>query len=603
MSQKISSQKVNTSYFQNLANDFKRTLNDGQAVDIITFATANWGLNFKLFPMQKFILKSFYGMQLDKHQKNIVLNDFLNTKRIGTFTEHDFMQYLIDERKTNLTKYEPGNKRRQLVMCLGRRSSKSVMSSIIANYQTYRLVKMDNPQQYFGFPSGQQIAVTTVATTDEQATTLFDMIKARGVNCSFLKDRIANKTQTYFNLMTDQDVRKNGTPSIKLLCGGSGSASLRGKNNLIVIFDEAAFFLQGVKNSGEQIYNALTPSIASFTRNGVGQGKIILLSSPFSKSGLFYNKYIQSFQDQENMLMFQMYTAMVNPSVDSAFLRSEYRKNKDSFMCEFGAEFSDTISSWIDEKILKQAINKPQITQNRRVGDRSVSYYMGIDYGGKTDGTAISIVHKQGQNIILDYSEVFFSGSSDVWDTRNSIYKDCSKQFCGYQILPISGIADIIKNLCDKFNIVDGWFDQFNGYGLLQALKQRGLHQFRMQPMSNGLNTQIFQTSKMLINSGYVKLFNHPVLISQMITLQESKNGGSFVSVEAPQRTGFHDDISDSFCRAVWSCYNSNIKKGGNFISTSISSKSLYNNKSYQLHRMKKMRMHDDIFNIKNLGI
>ena len=38
--------------------------------------------------------------------------------------------------------------------------------------------------------------------------------------------------------------------------------------------------------------------------------------------------------------MFQMYTAMVNPSVDSAFLRSEYRKNKDSFMCEFGAEFS-----------------------------------------------------------------------------------------------------------------------------------------------------------------------------------------------------------------------------------------------------------------------
>jgi len=49
------------------------------------------------------------------------------------------------------------------------------------------------------------------------------------------------------------------------------------------------------------------------------------------------------------MLMYQMYTAMVNPMVDSAFLRSEYKKNKESFMCEFGAQFSDNISCWITE--------------------------------------------------------------------------------------------------------------------------------------------------------------------------------------------------------------------------------------------------------------
>lgn len=600
----INSQKINTNYFQNLADQYKKTLNDGSAVDIITFATATWGLNFKLFPMQKFILKVFYGMQLDQHEKSIQLNDMLNSKKIGTFTQSDFLKYLIDERKTNITYYQPGQKRRQLVLSCGRRASKSVLASIISNYQTYRLVKMDNPQDYFGFPSGQEIAITTVATTDEQATTLFDMIKARGVNCSFLKDRIANKTQTYFNLMTDNDVRKNSSPSIKLLCGGSASASLRGKNNLVVIFDQAAFFQQGVKNSGQQIYNSLTPSIASFTKDGIGQGKIILLSSPYAKSGLFYNKFCQSFQDEQNMLMFKMYTAMVNPTVDSAFLRSQYRKNKQSFMCEFGAQFSDTITSWMSQNSLKQAINRPQIVQNMRQGQRGVQYYMGIDYGGKTDGTSLCIVHKEEQQIVLDYADVFFSGSSDIWDNKNSIYKDCSKQFSGYQIIPINGIADKIKMLCDKFLIVDGWFDQFNGYGLLQALKQRGLTQFRLQPMSNGLNTQIFQLSKMLINSGFIKLFNHPVLIPELLTLQQQKNGSS-VSVQAPRRSGYHDDISDAFCRAIWTCHNSTNNKNHKHCSTSFGGMNGMNSslKSYQAYQLKKMKQHDNFFSRKNLGI
>ena len=736
---KSQNQKVNTNYFQNLADEYKRTLNEGGAVDVITFATASWGLNFKLFPMQKFILKTFYGMQLDKRNKDIQVRDILNTKIIGTYTQDDFMKYLIDERKTNLKEYTPGHRRRQMVLCLGRRSSKcqnisakirttegtmsvgdlfnkyknhqrigiftlkygqvcqtydikmeengireclkvitksgkseqttfnhpylvwcgsqskwvqakdlkkgdalycvqngyvvleqiqkiqntglhetiaievgethiianeivthnSVMASVIANYQTYRLVKMDNPQDYFGFPLGQQIAVTTVATTDEQASTLFDMIKSRSVNCSFLKDRIENKTQSYFNLKTDDDIRRGSSPSVKLLCGGASSASLRGKNNLVVIFDEAAFFMQGVKNSGQQIYNALTPSIASFTHDGRGQGRIMLLSSPFSKSGLFYNKYRQSFQDDQNMLMYQMYTAMVNPMVDSAFLRSEYKKNKESFMCEFGAQFSDNISCWITEQELRQAIIDNSC-QSKKIGQRGKVYYMGIDYGGKTDGTAICIVHKEGQQIFLDYADVFFSGSSDVWQATNGFYQNTSKQFTGYEVLPIGGIADKIKKLCDDFLIVDGWFDQFNGYGLLEALKERGLGQFRLQAMSAGLNTQMFQLSKMLIKGGYLKLFNHPVLIPQLITLQEEKNGGQ-ISVASPRVMGFHDDISDAFCRAVWSCYNDNNKNRKSGTSIGFGNGVVLSNKSVQAYHLKKMKMHDGFFNRKNI--
>jgi len=40
---------------------------------------------------------------------------------------------------------------------------------------------------------------------------------------------------------------------------------------------------------------------------------------------------------------------------------------------------------------------------------------MGIDYGGRTDGSSIAIVHKENEKIILDYADVYYSGASDVW--------------------------------------------------------------------------------------------------------------------------------------------------------------------------------------------
>jgi hypothetical protein len=46
-----------------------------QTVDIVSFAEAQWGLNIKLFPVQKFILKTFYGLPLDNNEKNILVPD------------------------------------------------------------------------------------------------------------------------------------------------------------------------------------------------------------------------------------------------------------------------------------------------------------------------------------------------------------------------------------------------------------------------------------------------------------------------------------------------------------------------------------------------
>lgn len=590
----MNNDKINTGFLSNLVTEYRSKISeDAKIVDIITFSEASWGLNFTLFPMQRLILKVFYGLPLENTEKNIPLPDELNTKILDWFTETEMMDYLISNKRINLVNYVPGHTQRELMLCCGRRASKSNIISLICGYEAYRLIKMGNPQAYFGFPNGSEIDITCVAGVDEQAATLFNMIKNRALDCSFLKGRIDASTQTYFSLFTDDDLKAGRPASIRVYCAGAGSASLRSKNNLIVIMDEAAHFVPFGRSSLPEVWQALTPSVASFVPKGktIGEGKIITLSSPFAKSGMFWEKYKESFDYPEDMLMFQMYSAMINLKMDSAMLRMEQRRNKDSFRCEYCGEFSDTVNSWIDPEALMEAVDKNKTT-NLVHGDPGISYYMGIDFGGKNDGTSIAIVHREGETIVLDYADVYYSSGSDVWDTVAPYYQDVNRMFADQEIIPIARFADEIKRLCDHFNIVSGWFDQFNGYGLLELLKERKLTQFVTKNVSTQINVQVFQTTKSLINSGLLKLFNHPVLIPELTSLEERKEGNS-IAVEAPQRIGFHDDISDAFSRAVWAAYNSkksNVKR----VTLGLAGGSGGGSGSYKAFHFNKLKIHGE---------
>jgi len=584
--------KINTGFLSNLVNDYRSKISEDTGIaDIVTFSEANWGLSFNMFPMQKFILKTYYGLPLDNTEKSIPLPDELNQKTLGWFTEVEMMDYLIENKRTNIKEYVPGQTRRELLLVCGRRASKSNIVSLVCDYEAYRMIKLGNPQAYFGFPSGSEIDITTVASVDDQAATLFNMIKNRAIDCSFLKDRIQGSTQTYFSLLTDDDIKSGRDASIRVYCGGAGSSALRSKNNLVVVMDEAAHFSKVGKSSLYEVWQSLTPSVATFVPVGktLGEGKIITLSSPFSKSGLFWDKYRESFDYPEDILMFQMYTAMINIRVDSAFLRSEQRKNKDLFRCEYGGEFSDTVEGWVDPEVLETVVDKNR-NYNFMKGDPRTAYYMGIDFGGKNDGTSVAIVHREGESIVLDYVDVYYSASSDVWESVVPYYKDVNRTFSAEEIIPLNLFADEIKRLCEKFNVVEGWFDQFNGYGLLELLKERKLNQFVMKNVSSTLNIQVYQTAKSLINTGLLKLFNHPVLIPELASLEERKDGASMI-VEAPQRNGFHDDISDALARAVWAAYNSKkdqTKKVAIGIVGTRSGTGTASYKAFQLDRFKK---------------
>jgi phage terminase large subunit-like protein len=194
---------------------------------------------------------------------------------------------------------------------------------------------------------------------------------------------------------------------------------------------------------------------------------------------------------------------------------------------------------------------------------------MGIDLGFKNDGTAIVIVHKDRKTgkIILDYATVWFSGSSDVWEDDKSIYKDCNK-YAGADLLKMADIVKEIKELHRWFPIKGGIFDQSNGYALAELIQKAKLKGINMVHFNDRKNSDVYQLAKRLYAEGLLQLFDHPVLIPEMLALEavrktskggnQSSEGGlskGTIQVRAPNRKGSHDDISDAYVRAVWACY------------------------------------------------
>ena len=570
--------------------------NTQDVVDVVTFVESPWGLGFKLLPNQRFLLKAYYGLPLNDKDKDIDVPDLVNDKILYKFTEKEFLKWLYDEGRCN-TDITEGKYFHELVWVAGRRGTKSTCAAIISTYEMYKLIKRGDPSKYYGFPPDVPITILNVAPTDEQASIVYSLICSQALNCPYLKNRIVNNTLRYFNMQTDSD-RDNSLrrkrASIASISGGCSSNSLRGHNTIVVIMDEFAFFINNDgRFSGDSVYRALTPSVADFQRDG----RIVTISSPWRKDGKFYERYQQSFEEQDTTLMFKMYSAMCNPKIDSTFLKAERRRDRSNFLCEFGAEFSDSVVAWIDDPDEFKSCVKQRSCVSMAVPGNT--YYAGVDVGLKNDASAVAVVHKEGNTIFIDHVDLWFSGSSDVWEKETTIYEGCRK-YADNDILRMTDIANEIALLHRKFGIKEGFFDQYQGYSLAELLHNLGLKQFEVVSLSEREIEEMFDLFKTLYTEKLLDFPNHPVLLSEMLLLEGEKKSNGRIKVRAPNRSGAHDDLADAIVRAVWLCYNKGHKQGGNVTSlvggggNIITTGGDSHNVSYNGHMMHKQKLHGE---------
>jgi len=395
-------------------------------------------------------------------------------------------------------------------------------------------------------------------------------------NCDFFGPYTANNTMSYARFQTPKDIDKYGRysedptarASLRVTFRSCIAKGLRGAGNIVIIMDEAAHFTDGGQSSAASVYDAVTPSAATFSQKdpndkkipiGDVEGRVISISSPLGKQGHFYELYQLGFTGTEaasNMLCIQAPTWEVNPTLPLSEYEKFYYKDANVFFTEFGGEFTDRTRGWLErEEDLMACVDRTLRPLTQAPARRP--HFIGIDVGLVQDASAVAIGHLEtigGQNkIVVDLVDQIKAGEGK--------FKDVER-------LDFDGVADWIASLSKKFFLVDGMFDQWAGIPFEQALIKRGLRQIKMEHMTRQLNSDIFKNFKDVMWEKWLSLYDWPIptdpgegihcpYITQLLELQAEYVSKYITIVQAPQIAGKHDDMADALVRMVWKASHS----------------------------------------------
>lgn len=562
--------KETISSFEDVFNDFiDNIIEEDEVVDILTFVQSPYYLNIKtLQPPQKFILKVFYNLKLDDKEKTIQLRSFPYDEQGKLVTEKEYAAFLINQKRTNILTVDDifNYSAKELLLACGRRGGKTFLASIISAYESYKLIIKDNPQEYYHMAEDEIIKIVNVASSGDQALELATQIQNRIFNSEWFLPYIASFNDSELNLRTKHDIKKMkneeklyGKPLKRrstiriesLLCSARGS---RGGSVIVALFDELAHFIDNEGNrGGKAVYEGLTPSGATFGKDS----KIICISSPFTKSGIFYDLFSTSFEDKETRML-QLPTWEMNPNIDFDFLNNRYKKNPDSFWTEYGAQFSTTVTGFfkfpekIDEcvSVIKYEDSydeegKPKkIPIYRPETERAPGrfrYYVAMDPATDCNGYALAMVHCEQDNIGRQIVVV------DKWKK----WSVDDPEFSAYDFIDIEIIDNYVIRLTRDFRVSKIVYDQFESAASIQKFVKLGIDAVKTH-FSRQYNMKIYKNLRSIIYDKRLSLLHNEEGIKELKYLQEKKVGKKQFIVEAPKSGDVTtDDYADVLANAV----------------------------------------------------
>lgn len=466
------------------------------------------------------------------------------------------------------------------------------LSGIIAAYETYKLLRKGNPHKYYGIPEGNTIQICSVATATDQSKILYQEAKRHFNTCEYFKKYRAKSTQSEVEFQTKRDIQKTGKAdeggdkSVRLTFYSSVSSGIRGASNIVVIMDEAAFFAKSGESSASAVYEAVSPSVATFspkdpddptTPLGDSEGRILMISSPYAKEGLFYDLYRKAKMGAEgtdDILVVQAPTWEVNPTISLEYFKKEYGKDPRAFSREFGAQFSDRVQTWIDREEDLQVCIDEDLKPSKK-GQAKDPHFLGLDLGVKNHRTAVCLTKPEGDKVALQYHEEWQAGKH--WDELNPHLEEPMVEYPSRMIdqdtLDFEEIAEWIEELSRRFYISKGVFDQFQGLSFEQALHRKGLSQIEMENFSIRETSDMYQAFRDLMFHEKLLLYDyaledrfyedgHAPYINELLELQSESKGKKKIEVSAPNARGKYDDFSDALMRSVWLTYKEVLEDG-----------------------------------------
>lgn len=372
------------------------------------------------------------------------------------------------------------------VWALGRRSGKTLMAAVTATYAATMLA--DEYKKHLR--PGEAFYIVSVANTLPQARIALQGVKDLIGNSPILRPLISRETADTLEL-------SNGA-IFKALPASSRSG--RGMACPLLIFDEIAHAIdtEAGNAAGGSLYQALSPSVAQFGN----LGKILLLSSPWVQSGIFWDLFKQAKSGSfPHMQQVNFPTWEVNPSISQEWLEQEKARDPELFAVEYGANFSQSLAAFVDGALVDVAVNAERGPLPPLDSFRG-SYYLSLDpaKGNRDDYTAC-IVHHDGDRLVVDKFHEFRPSWSDGKKTQ----------------IAIAEVEDWILEQDRLYGFAEVVLDQYNSQSTIQRLSDK----LKIQELTwtAPTKTQAFSKLRELINSATLELYPHPKAVQQLKNL------------------------------------------------------------------------------------
>ena len=531
-------------------------------LDALEFVESPQGLDIKLYPVQRVLLKLIFGIPMDKDEREVPVYDVFCEKLLYTFKETEYIRYAHEKGRLNISDWREARPDgyNEIVAIVGRRGGKSQLVSAIATYKLYRLLNIRSPQDYYGLVQGSPIDFTFMAQDSEGSSRLFDKMKEDVNRAPFFSPFIKSMNTEEMLFVSEADRHKRElTPSIKVASFPCTTNAVRGPSSLLLALDEFAFYRTQIGSNSDEIYKAAAPATMQFKAGGTREGKresmIIIITSPNGKIGKYYELFQSGMKmgDASDILAFRCSTAEMNPRSDVDFLKKEHRENPDVFMSEYGGEFLEAAQSYVRLPVIEECIDtgrkNTEKFEERLIGQK---FFWGLDLGMQHDGTGLAISHWEptgnlGAKLVFDYIGRLMVGEHPYEDVKQ---------------LPLEDILIWLQRMNELLPCHKGATDQHGGSMLVQLLQNYGINGLDLVHLTSGINSQMYLVLKGLMEQRKASFPDEKRFIDELKLVEATYMGKYQIRVQAPAEKDAHDDMCDATALSSWVAQQWSIGEG-----------------------------------------
>lgn len=396
------------------------------------------------------------------------------------------------------------NKRNELSLCLGQRSTKTATTGMIATYILHKYLEMPNPAKYFNLLPTQTLQMTFTALTAGQAEeTLWDefsnIVDFSPWYQEYFKwcDDIGKKEGTVLYKYPDTFLSFNHKKLISLF-SSSNRKILRGKTRIFFAIDELGWFdseanSQRLTQNADETYTSLVNSLSTIRTaadNKVRKGDHNVLTAyavNISSPAHFNDKIIRlvkTAKTDNKSISYHLPTWEVNPKLSREGLKTSIN-DPTNFDRDFGAEpplannpllNNETLTGSLwgkhDNNEIIKAVRK-ETAKNETSKylhldvvipkmDKNIPRILTVDTGYAHNAFAISLWHYdlQESKLVCDWcDELIPQVNSGI-----SYYVNLHKTF-----------ESCILRIIEKLNIITVIYDRWQSLKELQQLEDKGV--------------------------------------------------------------------------------------------------------------------------------